>query len=168
VLSGRSFPHDVTAGQPLAVNTLADLRGLAAAGVEIGAHTRSHADVGSIASIEELTDEIVGSKSELEDALDVPVRYFAFPYGQHGNMTTTAFRVAYLAGFAGVASAYGGYNFPGDDAFHLRRFHADEQFIRFVNWMTLDPRKVRLHRDFDPGDYRTTIEAKRFPVESAY
>jgi hypothetical protein len=95
----------------------------------------------------------------LEDALDVPVRYFAFPYGQHKNLTTTAFRVAYEAGFAGVCSAYGGYNFPGDDPFHLRRFHADEEFIRFINWMTLDPRKVRLHRDFGPGDYRGELNA---------
>ena len=54
-----------------------------------------------------------------------------------------------------MCSAYGGYNFPGDDPFHLRRFHADPEFIRFNNWMTVDPRKLRMHRDFDPGDYRT-------------
>jgi peptidoglycan/xylan/chitin deacetylase (PgdA/CDA1 family) len=158
VLRGKPFPHDVEAGRPLAVNTLAELRALGAAGVEIGAHTRSHADLGAVTSIAQLTDEIVGSKCELEDALDLRVRYFAFPYGQHKNLTKTAFRVAYEAGLAGVSSAYGGYNFPGDDDFHLRRFHADEQFIRFVNWMTLDPRKVRLHRDFEPGNYQAGTE----------
>src|SRR5262245_38416492 len=42
VLRGQPFPHDVEAGRPLAVNTLTELRELAAAGVEIGAHTRSH------------------------------------------------------------------------------------------------------------------------------
>ena len=41
-----------------------------------------------------------------------------------------AFRVAYEAGYDGVCSAYGGYNFPGDDPFHLRRIHADPEFIR--------------------------------------
>jgi peptidoglycan/xylan/chitin deacetylase (PgdA/CDA1 family) len=158
VLRGKPFPHDVAAGEPLAVNTLADVRELAAAGVEIGAHTRSHADLGSIRSIEQLTDEIAGSKAELEDAIGREVRYFAFPYGLHENLSAAAFRVAYGAGFAGVCSAYGGYNFPGDDAFHLRRFHADEQFIRFINWMTVDPRKVRLQHDFDPGDFRKTVE----------
>jgi peptidoglycan/xylan/chitin deacetylase (PgdA/CDA1 family) len=155
VLRGESFPHDVKAGRPLAVNTLAHLGELVAAGAEIGAHTRNHADLGSIASVEQLRNEIVGSKHELEDALGVAVRYFAFPYGQHANMSGAAFRIAYEAGFSGVCSAYGGYNFPGDDPFHLRRFHADEEFIRFVNWMTVDPRKLRLQHDFDPGDFRT-------------
>jgi hypothetical protein len=89
----------------------------------------------------------------------VPIRYFAFPYGQHENLSAVAFRIAYEAGFAGVCSAYGGYNFPGDDPFHLRRFHADEEFIRFVNWMTVDPRKVRMQRDFDPGNFRRSPQS---------
>ena len=154
VLRGQPFPHDVEAGQPLAVNTLAHLREMAAAGVEIAAHTRSHANLGAINSTVQLQHEIVGAKRELEEAIGVPVRYFAFPYGLHENMSTAAFRIAYEAGFAGVCSAYGGYNFPGDDPFHLRRFHADEEFIRLVNWMTVDPRKIRLQRDFEPGDFR--------------
>lgn len=154
VLRGKAFPHDVAAGRPLAVNTIADLRELAAAGVEIGAHTRSHVDLGSIRSFDKLTHEIVGSKCELEDALGQPVRYFAFPYGLHANMSVAAFCVAYEAGFEGVCSAYGGYNFPGDDPFHVRRFHADEPLVRFANWMTVDPRKVRAQRDFDPGQFR--------------
>ncbi len=136
------------------VNTWPQLRELAAAGVEIGAHTRTHADLGADLSDDEIVDEVVGSKHELERELDCSVRYFAFPYGQHKNLSAGAFRIAANAGFDGVCSAYGGYNFPGDDAFHLRRFHADEQFIRFVNWMTVDPRKLRLHTDFDPGAYQ--------------
>jgi len=154
VLRGEAFPHDVAAGHPLGVNTVEQLRELAAAGVEIGAHTRSHADLGVAKSRDQLTDEIAGSKRDLEDALGVDIRYFAFPYGLHANLSAAAFEIAYEAGFAGVCSAYGGYNFPGDDPFHLRRFHADEEFIRFKNWMTVDPRKLQMHRDFDPGDYR--------------
>lgn len=154
VLGGQSFPHDVKAGRPLAVNTVAQLREMVSAGVEIGAHTRSHANLGAGLSTDQLTDEIVGSKRELENALDAPVRYFAFPYGLHENLCADAFRIAYEAGFAGVCSAYGGYNFPGDDPFHLRRFHADPEFVRFANWMTVDPRKLQMHRDFDPADYR--------------
>jgi hypothetical protein len=97
--------------------------------------------------------EIAGCKCELEDAIHRPIRFFAFPYGLHENLSTQAFRVAREAGFEGVCSAYGGYNFPGDDAFHLRRFHADPEFVRFKNWLTIDPRKLRKHRDFIPGDY---------------
>ena len=157
VTHGKPFPHDTAARRPLPVHTLSEIRDLAAAGVEIGAHTRTHANLGGELSPERLVSEIVGSKRDLEAAIGKPVRYFAFPYGQHENLSATAFRVAYAAGFAGVCSAYGGYNWPGDDAFHLRRFHADEAFIRFMNWMTVDSRKVRLQHDFDPGDFRTAV-----------
>jgi peptidoglycan/xylan/chitin deacetylase (PgdA/CDA1 family) len=136
------------------VNTIAQLRDLVAAGVELGAHTRSHVNLGALNSPEALSDEIVGSRRDLADALGVPIRYFAFPYGLHANLSAAAFQIAYEEGLAGVCSAYGGYNFPGDDPFHLRRFHADEEFIRFKNWLTVDPRKVRNQFDFDPGDFR--------------
>jgi peptidoglycan/xylan/chitin deacetylase (PgdA/CDA1 family) len=160
VLGGETFPHDLAAGHPLPTNTLAHLREMAAAGVEIGAHTRSHADLGADLTREELTDEIVGSKRELEAAIGRNVRYFAFPYGKHENLSTAAFRVAFEAGFEGVCSAYGGYNFPGNDAFHLRRFHADCEFIRFKNWLTVDQRKLRNHTDFEPGDFRALADGE--------
>jgi peptidoglycan/xylan/chitin deacetylase (PgdA/CDA1 family) len=150
VLGGRPFPHDVARGRPLAPNTLAQLREMVAAGVEIGGHTRSHADAARL-SHRELVQEIAGCKQELEDALDCDVRYFAFPYGQHRNLSSLAFDVAMDAGYDGVCSAYGGYNFPGDDAFHLRRIHADPEMVRFKNWLTVDPRKVRNQSDFQPG-----------------
>jgi peptidoglycan/xylan/chitin deacetylase (PgdA/CDA1 family) len=155
VLGGRPFPHDVRAGLPLCPNSPAQLRQLAAAGVEIGAHTRRHVDLGGDLAVDILFDEIARCKWELENAIGRHVRYFAFPYGQHENLSGNAFRVAFEAGYAGVCSAYGGYNFPGDDPFHLRRFHADPEMIRFKNWLTVDTRKLRKHRDFDPGDYRT-------------
>jgi peptidoglycan/xylan/chitin deacetylase (PgdA/CDA1 family) len=156
VLGGESFPHDVAAGHPLPVNTLGHLREMAAAGVEIGAHTRSHANLGANLTCEEMVDEIVGSKRELEAAIGSNVRYFAFPYGKPENLSAAAFRIAFEAGFEGLCSAYGGYNFPGDDPFHLRRFHADCEFIRFRNWLTVDPRKLRNQTDFEPGDFRIT------------
>ncbi len=154
VLEGLPFPHDVANDRPLLPNSLDQLRGLVAAGVEIGAHTRSHADLGKRLSLDQLTDEIVGSKEALEHVLDCDIRYFAFPFGQVENLAAEAFRIAFEAGFQGVCSAYGGYNFPGEDAFHLRRIHADEQMIRFKNWLTIDPRKLHSTPNYDPGDYR--------------
>jgi peptidoglycan/xylan/chitin deacetylase (PgdA/CDA1 family) len=154
VLGNKPFPHDERANQLLTPNTPGQLRELAANGVEIGAHTRSHADLGTTSSEKQLTDEIVGCKRELERTIDREVRYFAFPYGRQANLSAQAFRVAYEAGYAAACSAYGGYNFPGDDPFHLRRIHADPELIRLKNWLTVDPRKLRQHRDFEPGDYR--------------
>ena len=153
-LGGKPFPQDVEIGQPLAPNTAAEIRELAAAGVEIGGHTRSHADLGRKLSEAKLVDEIAGCKRSLELVINRPVRYFAFPYGQHENLAVAGFRVAFDAGYEGVCSAYGGYNFPGDDPFHIRRIHADPEFIRLKNWLTVDPRKLALQNDFDPGDYR--------------
>jgi peptidoglycan/xylan/chitin deacetylase (PgdA/CDA1 family) len=166
VFNNRPFPHDVAAGRPLPVNTIDQIRKMAAAGVEIGAHTRTHANLGAPLTHEQLTNEIVGSKHDLEEAIGSKVNYFAFPYGLHENMSAAGFRIAVDAGFAGVCSAYGGYNFPGDDAFHLRRIHADPEFIRFANWLTIDPRKLRIHRDFNPGDFRnhTITETQPAPA----
>ncbi len=81
VFGNRPFPHDVDAGRPLEPNSLSQLRELAAAGVEIGAHNRNHVHLG-VVSVDVMEAEIVGSKRDLEQALECEVRYFAFPYGQ--------------------------------------------------------------------------------------
>lgn len=167
ILSGRPFPHDVAANCPLEPNTVAQIQALAEAGIEIGAHTRSHPDLGRVTSLAELNDEIVGSKQDLESLIDKPVRYFAFPYGLHQNMTSAGFAIAHQAGFAGVCSAYGAYNMPGDDSFHIQRIHGDPQWSRFLNWMTVDPRKIDKQVSFHPGNYRdstrTSLERHEVP-----
>ena len=140
VQRGEPFPHDVQRGEPRNPNTVEQLRSLAAAGVEIGAHTRTHADLGPVKDADALRHEIVGSRDDLQNWIGQRVRYFAFPFGQYANLNTTAFQIAIEAGFDGVCSAYGGYNLPGDDAFHLQRLHADPDFSRFRNWLNYEPR----------------------------
>jgi peptidoglycan/xylan/chitin deacetylase (PgdA/CDA1 family) len=156
VFGNRPFPHDVAAGQPLEPISLSQLRELAAAGVEIGAHNRNHIHLGVVSS-DEILDEIVGSKHDLEQALEREIRYFAFPYGQPADLSTAAFEIAYNAGYQGVCSAHGGYNFPGDDPFYLRRIHADCELVRVKNWLTVDPRKLRHPVNFNPGDFRRQV-----------
>ncbi len=154
ILTGRPFPHDLATNCPLKPNSAAQIIDMAKAGIEIGSHTRTHLDLAQVCSLTELTDEIVGSKHDLEALLDRPVRYFAFPYGLHENMTSAGFAIAYQAGFDGVCSAYGAYNMPGDDSFHIQRIHGDPQWSRFLNWMTVDPRKLYKQVPFDIGPYR--------------
>ncbi len=156
IFGNRPFPHDLAAGQPLAPNSLSQLRELADAGVEIGAHNRNHIHLG-VASYNELEDEIAGSKDDLEQALECEIRYFAFPYGQLSDLSTAAFQIAYQAGYHGVCSASGGYNFPGGDPFYLQRIHADCELVRLKNWLTLDPRKLRQPIEFHPGDFRHEV-----------
>jgi peptidoglycan/xylan/chitin deacetylase (PgdA/CDA1 family) len=142
VLEGAPFPHDVSAGRPLAPNTLEQLQGLAASGVEIGVHTRTHANLGEIRDRRILRDEVVVAGQDLQAALGRPVRYFAFPFGLPEHLSADAFVLAREARYEGVCSAYGGYNFPGDDDFHLQRIHGGGELVRFKNWLTIDPRRV--------------------------
>ena len=158
VFGNRPFPHDIEAGRPLGPNTVNQLREMAAAGAQIGAHARNHIHLGGSLPYETLVDEIAGSKRDLESALEREIHYFAFPFGQVADLSTAAFQAAYSAGFRGVCSAYGGYNFPGDDWFHLRRIHADPELVRVKNWLTVDPRKLHHPHRFDPGNYRNEAE----------
>lgn len=144
--TGEPFPHDAQLGRPLKPNTIDDLRRWADAGVEIGGHTRTHLNLGAIRDMDQLYDEVVGSARELGEAIDRPIRYFAAPFGLPQNLQPAVFELAREAGFEAVCSAYGGYNLPGDDAFHLQRIHADDDFARFRNWLTVDPRKLNVPR----------------------
>lgn len=146
VFEGLPFPHDVALGHRFAPNTVAQLRELAAAGIDIGAHTRTHPDLGRIHDPGRLHDEVVAAGEELQAAVGKPVRFFAFPFGLFGNLNAAAFHMAYDAGYEGVCSAYGAMNFPGDDAFHIQRIHGDDNMSQFRNWMTIDPRKRNLPR----------------------
>ena len=148
LLTGEPFPHDVALGKPLQPNTVDQLKSLVDAGIEIGAHTQTHADLGKINDEEQLQREVIACREELQTTLSCPVRYFAFPFGLHENLNAEAFHLAHTAGYDGVCSAYGGYNFPGDDPFHLQRIHADPQMIRLKNWLTVDPRKESMVRRY--------------------
>jgi peptidoglycan/xylan/chitin deacetylase (PgdA/CDA1 family) len=140
IVENKPFPHDVERGEPLRPNSVAQLASLAEAGIEIGAHTRTHADLGSLTDRDALRREIVQSRDELQQLIGDEVRYFAFPYGQYNNLSVQATTLIRNAGFDGYCSAYGGYNFPRRDPFHLQRIHGDPNWLRFRNWMTLDPR----------------------------
>jgi peptidoglycan/xylan/chitin deacetylase (PgdA/CDA1 family) len=157
VLERRPFEHDLKLGVSLAPNTPDELRAMAAAGVELGAHTRTHADLGAIDDEVRLYDEIVGSKRDLEEITGKPVKYFAFPYGLNVNLSEAAFRIAFAAGYWGVCSAYGDYNLPGDDPFHIHRIHGDPSWPRFCNSLTADPRRYRRVKRFKANNYRLSF-----------
>ncbi len=149
VLHGAPFPHDLARGKAFAPNTLEQLRTLAQQGVEIGAHTRTHANLGAVRDPRQLLDEVVTASRELQDALGHRVRYFAFPYGLHEHLHPLAFALAREAGLEACCSAYGGYNSPGDDPFHLQRIGGEGPLVRLKNWLTVDPLKFRRIRRFE-------------------
>ncbi len=63
VLREEPFSHDLVAGCRLLPNTVEQLLAMAAAGVDIGAHTYTHADLGAITDPRLLYHEIVQSKA---------------------------------------------------------------------------------------------------------
>ena len=56
------------------------------------------------------------------------------------------FAMARRCGYEAVCSAYGGFNYPGGDAFHLVRIAVDNNLIGLKNWVTGDPRKAHTPR----------------------
>lgn len=159
ILNQTPFPHDEAAGQPLAVNSLEQIQAAADAGIEIGCHTKHHVDFSHVHDERTVRDEIIHAKSELENLIDRPVRYFAFPHGLPEHLTQVAVDAVIEAGFDGFCSAYGAYNLPGDSPFHIRRFHADPEMARFKNWLSFDSRKLRKNFSLD---FR--LPASRIPI----
>lgn len=56
-----------------------------AAGMDVGSHTRTHADLTAI-SLQSAVEQIQGSKIELESALGCEVRHFCYPYGRFNDL----------------------------------------------------------------------------------
>jgi peptidoglycan/xylan/chitin deacetylase (PgdA/CDA1 family) len=132
---------------------------MAVQGIEIGAHSRTHADIGTIRNRDTLYDEVVACGDELRQALGLPIRYFAFPFGMHANLQPAAFSLARQAGYEAVCSAYGGYNYPGDDSFHLQRIGGEGPLLRLKNWLTVDPVKERKVRRYQYRSNKDGVEA---------
>lgn len=95
-------------------------------GFDIGAHTRTHADLGRIDGIE-AREEIFGARREIERHIDRRVDLFAYPYGRATNMSESNRALVKAAGFRCCCSCHGGLTPHGADPFHLQR-------IAVSNW----------------------------------
>lgn len=73
-----------------------------AMGHELGAHTRTHCPLPDVGDAE-VTEQIAGSRRDLEAQLGVEVGSFAFPYGRHDERAVEAVRAA---GFAGACTTH--------------------------------------------------------------
>ncbi len=138
----QPFPQDVARGVRLPPNTITQIRELSDSGIEIAGHTRTHPDMGSLSDPQQIYREVIGGIHDLEDIIGRPVSKFAFPFGLPRNMSTAVFQLCREHQIESVCSAYGDYNFAGDDSYHIRRFHADDM-VRLRNWATVDPQKLR-------------------------
>ena len=98
-LIGRAYPW-ATEKSFLRIMGEPELRELAAAGIEIGAHTVTHPDL-SICSYEECLQEMADSKRALEAIVGEPVATFAYPFAR---FSSEAERAAADTGFTGAVT----------------------------------------------------------------
>jgi peptidoglycan/xylan/chitin deacetylase (PgdA/CDA1 family) len=89
---GRTHPA-APGTRILSVSELRELYGL---GVEIGAHSRTHADLRTV-SAQEARVELAGSRADLEDLLGSEISVAAYPYGRSSPAVEAAARDSGLA-----------------------------------------------------------------------
>ena len=96
------------------------VRSLHRRGFDIGAHTRTHVDLGRVDE-SQAREEIVGARRELERQLTALVQLFAYPYGRRDNLTDSNREIVRDAGFRCCCSCFGGVIAKGTDPFYLPR-----------------------------------------------
>ena len=85
--------------------------------VEVGAHSRTHPRLDELAPAR-LRSEVFGSKAELEDVLQRPVRSFAYPHGDHDQDVR---RSVVAARFESAAAVKNALSHDRDDPFAIAR-----------------------------------------------
>lgn len=117
-------------GRPMTSGELATLG--ASPLIEIGGHTRTHADLARL-NRAEAADEIGGGRRDLVEMTGRPVRSFACPYGRMGPHTLADIR---SAGFTNASCSRFGLASGRDDALALPRVHVPnmpaETFERLI------------------------------------
>jgi peptidoglycan/xylan/chitin deacetylase (PgdA/CDA1 family) len=74
-----------------------ELRGLAERGVEVGSHTVTHPHLPTLSDAE-IDRELRDSRAQIEDELDRPCRFLAYPVGEHdARVRAGAHRAGYEA-----------------------------------------------------------------------
>ena len=125
-LSGLSelFEVDIPAHAPpeYAALTWEDVRRLAKAGVEFGAHTRTHPVLPSVEDPDLLRDEIAGSKARIDRELGGAAIHFCYPNGDYSDAAVDAVK---RCGFQTAVTTEAGINGPGANRYLLKRLSVD-------------------------------------------
>lgn len=98
-----------------------DLIALQDQGFDIGSHSHTHPNFGSI-SRDQARNELTLSRSRLEAILGRPVDLFAYPFGDRSHMSSDALEVVRETGYRCCLSGFGGINVSGCSPFLLKRF----------------------------------------------
>jgi peptidoglycan/xylan/chitin deacetylase (PgdA/CDA1 family) len=97
-------------------------------GMEFGSHTKTHLRLGEV-NPKQASEEILGSKIDLEEWLPQPVRFFCYPYGSHSPEVR---RLVQEAGYAGATTVMKGVNDETTDPFSWGRINVRKTTSAFV------------------------------------
>jgi peptidoglycan/xylan/chitin deacetylase (PgdA/CDA1 family) len=98
-----------------------EVREMVSAGIEFGAHTRTHPVLSRVSEQSELADEIAGSKRRIEEQLGQPVDHFCYPNGSNADFNADAVEAVRNAGFRTAVTTERGLNYAAVDRFRLVR-----------------------------------------------
>lgn len=113
---------------------------LDAAGIECGAHTRTHPQLDLI-PVDRARDEITRSKAELEHHLGKPVTSFAYPHGHYDRVVR---KLVIEAGFSSACGVKHAMSAPHDDRYSLGR--------------------IMIKRDTSVHDLKALLTSEELPV----
>lgn len=116
--------------QSLTVMSWDELRSAAAAGIEIGAHTRTHSRLSQISGDPaRLEAEIAGCKRDIEAEIPGSCRAIAWPYGSLDDIDATALAAIDAAGFEAAFSLVRAPIVPGQTSpLAIPRHHFEPQW----------------------------------------
>ncbi len=100
----------------------------------IGSHTRSHAYLPDVPSQEQLLDEIVNSKRDLEKALGTEIKYFSYP---SGGYTEEIKEMIVNAKYKGACATNRGYDRFNTGVYELKRIRISNNDNAVVMWAKL-------------------------------
>jgi peptidoglycan/xylan/chitin deacetylase (PgdA/CDA1 family) len=104
--------------EPGFLNT-SEVRRLDAAGMDIGAHTRNHVPLAAV-SVAEMTEQIAGSRRDLERVVGHPVQWFAYPFGSFNDAVVAELR---RAGYVLAVTTEGGTRESSQSPLTMPRIH---------------------------------------------
>jgi peptidoglycan/xylan/chitin deacetylase (PgdA/CDA1 family) len=152
---------DTSSEPELEPMSLDDIRGLLAAGWEIGAHSRTHPHLRELGD-EALAAELRGSREDCERLLDRPCLSLAYPYGDEDIRVQ---RATAEAGFAAAATLTGDwrtlsphawprigiYRVDSNRRFHLKVAYAMRALRRSPAWRLREGLRAPEHKPLRAG-----------------
>ena len=133
----QNIPSDFNSIKNMSIK---NLKQLIKKGHTIGAHTKTHANLGLIKNKKKLYNEMVFSLRQLEKNLEKKINHFAFTYGNYESMSKNSLKIAFKH-YKYVYSSLRGGNYSNKkneiikrDAIYLE--HGNKLLTVFVNGIT--------------------------------